>query len=364
MKIRDISDRIYQGQVYALLDRARSSIVISMYLIRPGEDPKHPVNRLLEDLLGARRRGVEVAIYLNTKFQGEKDLNKVADGPWFLKLQKAGVQIRRVSPVKRLHDKLIVVDRRFVVEGSTNWSVSAIADNFESATLIDSPELAESKLRRIGFLPIWGEEEKKLPKGREALFPAGPPSSLEVPIALLEERRYFPKMIHYQRTRALKMYLLFLYLAAARGGLKFTFPPEEVGEYLGILRGKDRSAVRRQVIRVLRDLQDLDKLLKVEFRHGKDAYVELFPPPGPTFTVGSDELEAGEMAELDDNRVFFQLVRSRLSREDKRLEELSQAEITRRFFIDDKTLRRTLGPALRRGRPPVKSKTETPVSTR
>lgn len=350
MKIHDISDRVYQGQVYALLDKAQSSIVISMYIIRPGEDPKHPVNRLLEDLIEARTRGVDVTLYINTKFKNATP-ETVLKTPWFDKLRQAGVIIRPVSPVRMLHDKLVVVDRRFVVEGSMNWSVSALEDNHESATIIESNKLAGSKLRRMSFFPIWGEEAKKIPQKREVLFPAGPPTSLEVPVALLEERRHFPKMIHYQRARALKIYLLFLYLAAARGSLKFTFSPEGVGEYLGILRGKDRSAVRRQVIRVLRDLQDLDKLLKVEFRHGKDVYVELLPPPGPTFTVGSNELEAGEMAELDDNRIFFRLVRSRLLREDKRLDDLTQAEIKRRFFIDDETFRRTFG-MRQRGRKP------------
>lgn len=37
---------------------------------------------------------------------------------------------------RRLHDKLIIVDERYVVDGSTNWSISALRDNYESATLI------------------------------------------------------------------------------------------------------------------------------------------------------------------------------------------------------------------------------------
>ena len=343
MKIQDISDRVYQGRVYELLDQARSSIVISMYILRPGDDPKHPVNRLLTDLLEARKRNVEVTIYLNTKFEGAGNPDQMVDSPWFQKLGKAGVQIKLVSPVRRLHDKLLIVDRRFVVEGSMNWSVSAITDNFESATIIESPELAETKLRRISLLPIWGEKQKKLSTKKGELFPAGPPTSLELQAVLLEERRYFPKMIHYQRARAMKMFLLFLYLAQSKGVLKFNFSPEAVGEYLGILQGKDRSDVRRQVIRVLRDLQEIDKLLKVEFHHGKDTYVELFPPAGPAFTVGSHELEAGELAVLDDNHVFFRLVAARLHGEGRRLEDLTEAEIQKRFFIDDETLRRTFG---------------------
>lgn len=341
------------------MDEARSSIVISMYLLRPGEHEKHPVNRLLQDLIEARRRGVSVTIYLNTKFKSVKNPASIAEGPWFDKLRGAGVQIRLVSPVRMLHDKLLIVDRRFVVEGSMNWSVSAIAENHESATMIESPELAESKLRRIGFFPIWGEEAKKTPRPvrraakpvPEPLFPAGPPTSIEVPAPLIEEEKYFPNMIAYQRERAMKIFLLFLYLVQAKGEEKFLFAPEAVGEYLGILLGKDRPAVRRQVIRVLRDLQTIDQLLRVEFRHGKDSSAELFVPKGETFTLSSEDLEAGEMAELNDNQIFFRLVRARLRGEGKRLEELTLGQIRERFFVDRKTLSRTFGPR-ERGRKP------------
>jgi len=370
VRLQDVSDRVYQGQVYALLDHAQTSIVISMYLIRPGEDDKHPVNRLLKDLVEAGKRGVEVTIYLNTKFKERGDPQKWKEGPWFEKLHEAGVVVKLVSPVRRLHDKLVIVDRRIVVEGSMNWSVSAIADNFESATIIESPELAEAKLKRISFFPIWGEEEKKVPVPRRVvyetfpLFPAGAPTSLDLPAAFLEERRYFPKMIQYQRARAMKMFLLFLYLAQARGALKFSFSPEAAGEFLGILPGRDRSAVRRQIIRVLRDLQNLDGLLKAEFLHARETWVELYLPSGPVFTVGSDVLQAGELAVLTDNEIFLRLIKARLLEEGRRLEDLNRTQIKKRFFIGEETIGRTLGPAPRRGRPPAKPKTGIPVSPR
>lgn len=349
MKIRDISDRVYQGRVYALLDRAKSSIVISMYLVRPGDSPKHPVNRLLQDLVEARRRGVEVTLYLNTRFKNLTP-QKIIEGPWFDVLREEGVQIRLVSPVRMLHDKLIVVDRRFVVEGSMNWSVTAIASNLESATIIDSSELAEAKLRRIGFFPIWGEEKKKLPKEKEALFPAGPPTSVDIPVALVEERKYFPHWISYQRERTMKLFLLLLYLAQAKGSTKFGFPPEAAGEFLGILPGQDRTAVRRQILRVLKDIEKMDKLLRAEFRHGRETWVELFLPSGPAFTVSSENLDAGELGEMNDNQILIRLIRSRLREEGKRLEGLTQAEIKKRFFVDDEVLRQAGLPAWPKGR--------------
>lgn len=352
MKIQDISDRVYQGQVYALLDGAQSSIVLSMYLIRPGEDPKHPVNRLLEDLLEARKRGVEVTIYLNTKFKNRNPL-KVVEDPWFDRLRKAGVAIHLISPVRRLHDKLVIVDRRSVVEGSTNWSVSAIAENLESATIIESSELAEAKLRRMSFFPILGQEQAKTPppkRPREApppLFPVGAPSSIEVPAALLEEKKYFPEMISDRSERALKLFLLLIYISEAKGLREFIFFPEAGAEFLGILPGEDRSAVRRQMVRVLRELEGFEGLVKPEFRYGKETRITLHLPSGTTFTVGSEDLEAGELAELNASEIFLRLVRARLRSEGIRLEDLTQKELARRFFVNE-----DLYPTGRRGRKP------------
>lgn len=341
MRIQDASDRIYQGRIYKLLDEARSSIVISMYLIRPGEDPNHPVNRLLQDLLDARKRNVQVTIYLNTKFKGQ-DPKKLIEGPWFDRLRKAGVQIKLVSPVRRLHDKLLVVDEHFVVEGSTNWSVSAIADNFESATIIESPELAQAKLRRMSFFPIWGEEKKKILAPPETLFPAGPPTSIEIPNAFMDERKYFPKMIGDQKERALKIFLLLFYLTEAKGTREFSVSPEALGAYLEFLPGKNRTAIRREVIRALRDLGNVQKFIHLEFRHGKEAWMKLLLPPGPAFTVGAELLDPGELSNLSDNALFLRLIKARLQAEGKRLEDLSPSEMKKRFFIDSDTLKRAL----------------------
>lgn len=312
-----------------------------MYLLRPGEDSNHPVNRLLEDLMGARRRNVPISIYLNTKFKGQ-DPRKLIEGPWFDRLREAGIEMKLVSPVRRLHDKLLIVDRRYVVEGSMNWSIAALADNLESATVIDSPELAEAKLRRISFFPIWDEEEKKVMEKEPVLFPAGPPTSIEVPVALLEKRKFFPKMITTESERAMKIFLLLLYLAESKGVKAFSFSLEALSDYLAILRGKDRSSKRRQIIRVLRDLQNLYHLLKPHFRHGKDAYVELLFPPGPTFTLGADMLDPAELPGLDDNQIFLRLIRAKLRAEGSRFEDMSEKEKKARFFVHPYTYRRTL----------------------
>ena len=67
--VTDISDRAYEPAVVKLLDGARESIVMSMYLISLSTQSRSPLSMLLEDLTEARGRGVAVTIYLNTRFK-------------------------------------------------------------------------------------------------------------------------------------------------------------------------------------------------------------------------------------------------------------------------------------------------------
>ena len=149
-KVKDISDRAYEPAVIELLDGAKESIVMSMYVISLGTKHNNPMRLLLNDLVEARERGVGVTVYLNTKFRDtRKDDTRITEGSAVKILKNAGCVVHFIKYRTRLHDKLIIVDGRFVVDGSTNWSISALRDNYESATLIDSPELATIKLARL-----------------------------------------------------------------------------------------------------------------------------------------------------------------------------------------------------------------------
>jgi len=149
-KITDISDRKYEQALIDLLDNAKESIVVSMYGITPGAGEKNPVMLLLNDLLEARKRGVGVTMYLNTRFRDtDKSEGSFIMSPVFKELKGSGCDIYLIPSSRKLHDKLIIVDSRYVIIGSTNWSNSALRRNFESNTLIDSPRHAGEKLKRL-----------------------------------------------------------------------------------------------------------------------------------------------------------------------------------------------------------------------
>ena len=110
-QVADISDRSYEPTVIELLDNAKESIIISMYVIKP---TTAPVALLLNDLKEALERGVTVEIYLNTRFKSDDPLKLTKH---FKDLERSGAKIYLASSHHMLHDKLIIIDQRYVIEG-------------------------------------------------------------------------------------------------------------------------------------------------------------------------------------------------------------------------------------------------------
>jgi phosphatidylserine/phosphatidylglycerophosphate/cardiolipin synthase-like enzyme len=155
--VRDISSERYYDALHQTLKRAESSINVAMFEIRIYKDKlSGPQYNLLQDLIEARKRGVKVKVWLDrsddrddeTGAKVTHEMNSVA----YDLLKKAGVDVRYVAPSRRLHAKLIVVDERIVVDGSTNWSFSALLKNAESATMIVSQQYALQKIQWMARL--------------------------------------------------------------------------------------------------------------------------------------------------------------------------------------------------------------------
>jgi phosphatidylserine/phosphatidylglycerophosphate/cardiolipin synthase-like enzyme len=65
----------------------------------------------------------------------------------------AKVPVRQDGNPRFLHDKLIVVDNRFVITGSFNFSTNATESNDENVIIIDNPDIANLYMQEFGR--IW-----------------------------------------------------------------------------------------------------------------------------------------------------------------------------------------------------------------
>jgi phosphatidylserine/phosphatidylglycerophosphate/cardiolipin synthase-like enzyme len=98
-----------------------------MYFIDDTKRGDEPVESYLVDaLINAKKRGVKVKIVLENTVA----LNKIA----YNRLIENGVQVFWDHNSQITHSKLIVIDNKLVVIGSTNWSVPRKQETEKSET--------------------------------------------------------------------------------------------------------------------------------------------------------------------------------------------------------------------------------------
>lgn len=327
-RVTDISDRAYEGAVIKLLDGAKKSIVISMYSVSLGTQGNNPIQLLLDDLVEARGRGVEVTLYLNTRFKGSDDpRGRLSENEVLKKLERAGCVVHLLAPHRRLHDKLIVVDSRYVVDGSTNWSISALRDNYESATLIDSPGLAEVKLARLRTLELG--EPTKTAEIHTPVYSENLPAKINVPSLLVTDKKYLPLMVSRSDERVMDLYLLLLALQEKTGDAEAFIDLESMALSLGLPQDWDDTALRRQAIKSLKRLENSYGLVEVTFFHSKDARVRLAKIAGERFPVDGAVL-AGRMGAP---ARFYLIAKAYLASKGENIDAIPEKELAKRFGL-------------------------------
>ena len=332
-KVEDISDRAYEPAVIKLLDNANESIIMSMYVVK-SNDNGGPVRLLVRDLEEALDRGVNVEIYINTRpghgMPSGSDIDLV-----FKSLTDKGAKIYKVTPYYLLHDKLIIVDGRFCVVGSTNWSVAALKSNYESTVLIDSPELAKTKLLRLRnfLLEDYEKKEKERPDRPKSLEPLPIGTIVSVSKELLNNKNYFVAMLKAQADRDMNTYLLLLAESARTGEKEFFVPLENLAVTLGVSPEWSDTDMRRQMIKELKTLQDKYKLIDVNFNYGKDAWVEMKELPGETFKMTGDFFDPKSLVSKTQPVKVVLIIKALLEAEGKSIDSVGVSAVAKRFGV-------------------------------
>jgi len=341
-RVADISDRSYEKEVINLIDNSKDSIVLSMYIIKPGDNSRHTVNRLLIDLEEALDRGVKVTLYLNTKVDGrDYKPEDVGKGACFEALRNKGAEILLVNPRNRLHDKLLIVDKRFVVVGSTNWSISALEDNYEASVLIDSPDLAKDELNRLKEMHLVGEDLKGPPQVsiKEEVKVA---NVVNMPCVLLENKDYLPQMITTHDARAMDLYFLLLGESLRWDKSEFYISMEKVAVDLGMPSEWTDTALRRQVIKSLSKLKNEYGLIDFQFKKARAAYVEIISLKGKTFQVESSFFKSDNLRTQTQSRELVYLIKDYLKSTDRDVNKLSNEELADMFSVSRQTIKEGL----------------------
>lgn len=132
----DRLDRVLERAI----DGAQERIVVAVFSLRLGW--------LVDALVDARRRGVEVWVITDVKQSRTTDLDE--------RLRAAGVPVvearNDATPFSAMHHKWMVVDGATTYVGSYNWSYTATFHSHEDLARIESTELAAAFEGEMGRL--------------------------------------------------------------------------------------------------------------------------------------------------------------------------------------------------------------------
>lgn len=248
--LEEVSDRKYLPRLLELIQKAERSIEASLYQILLSEDdPTHPVFQILKALADARRRGVRVRVLLNRylDYSAGETVPLARSLAAYEYLKRNGIEALFAHPSHRLHDKVIVIDERWVLEGSMNWTRTALESNWESATLIDSPEYAAEKLVRVRAIPA-GPEQTLDTLGDEGEL-------LRIPAFLLTEKRWFPDLLRRKDEKVFEFYLWLALESARAGKTKWILEDKILFERFGLAALKTDEDRRRESLRLLKKLK-------------------------------------------------------------------------------------------------------------
>jgi len=271
--VTDISGNKYFQAVNEALTKAQNSINVVMFAVESSlSRPDSKPNKLINALIEAKNRGVDVEVILdqNVDFVQRRHASdwetKIKSTRAYKRLKEAGIKVYYDEPARYTHAKTVIIDKKIVILGSTNWTESSFDNNIETSVLINSPQLAEEILTYLKTIKI----DTKIDEYLDTIGPS-------VPISweFMDNPKLAPLLVKDQAERAFDVYLYLLWKYDGNPQAKLTVFYDDLAKYLDIYEGWTSENYRRQVIKVFKKLEQNYKLLKFEPRYAKEATITL-----------------------------------------------------------------------------------------
>lgn len=135
----------YYTELHKTLQEAKKSIYVVMFNLRASGRENHPVDILLQDLIDAHQRGVQIEVLLEDSLRAN---NQMA----YNLLSQNGIKVQFDSRKTMTHTKLVVVDNYLTFVGSGNWTYASFRINTDSTVMIKSEKIAQSFMPHIASI--------------------------------------------------------------------------------------------------------------------------------------------------------------------------------------------------------------------
>lgn len=146
-----LSNEEYFGALLNAVKSAGKEIVISMFLFKVSDHPSGRINVLMDSLISAAGRGVDVSVILE-EGRGGNNTVTMSNRKTSKRLMQGGVKVIFDEPGRTTHTKVVVIDKKSVFLGSHNFTSSALRHNNELSVNIRSTDFANDVLAYIESL--------------------------------------------------------------------------------------------------------------------------------------------------------------------------------------------------------------------
>ncbi len=131
-------DNIITEKIIPLINNSKSYVYIPVFYLTD----KNMTNALIE----AKKRGVDVKIIIDsTNAHAKYSVHKT--------LRNQGIPVKTENKAGKLHSKIIIIDDKYSVIGSMNFTKSGEKYNNENVIIINNPEVA--KYLKSTFIYLW-----------------------------------------------------------------------------------------------------------------------------------------------------------------------------------------------------------------
>ena len=159
-EVTPLMDKEYFPVLKSAIKNAKKSIYVAMFVISMGKSPNDPVNILLNELVAAKKRGVDVKVVVENPPSSGSSLYKTNEKVLIL-LREEGIEASFDEPDKEVHDKFILIDEDTLFVGNHNWSKQALTINRELSVMVKARPADPEFLKHFARIKLAKPEETK-----------------------------------------------------------------------------------------------------------------------------------------------------------------------------------------------------------
>lgn len=138
--VSPVSSRSYYPLLLEMLRQAKQRIWCQMFFFTVGEEGS-PGDNIIQLLLEAKQRGVDVRLILDQDLDGDYHGSRIVNADAFEALERFAIPTRPSLFDVTLHKKVVLIDERFVLLGSHNWTNSSFFRYEDTSMLVVSTGL-------------------------------------------------------------------------------------------------------------------------------------------------------------------------------------------------------------------------------